>query len=441
VGCQWWPEIDSNLRDAPAMRDAQSAAAGLIADVLAGRSVSESDLASANAGPAARDLTFGTLRRLGTQRAIAARLARRGIPDPWVEALLCVALYQLQHTRAAPHAIVDEAVRATRMGGHSHAAAFINASLRRFQRESTPLLEAAAKTPEGRWNHPRWWVERLQRDHGEYASHILDSGVGHPPMGLRVNQRHSTVEDYLARLRSEGIDASRLENDALVLDKPRASRELPGFGSGDVSIQDAGAQWAARILDAQHGMRVLDACAGPGGKAAHLLETADIELTCLDSAQDRLAAVQGQMTRLGLAASLRCARAEDLGAWWDGRPFGRILLDAPCSGSGIVRRHPDAKWLRRAADIPSFARQQKTLLSALWQALAPGGKLLYVTCSVFAEENVDVVRDWLGKASDAAELPITAFSGRDGVLLPSSVHDGFFYALFVKLPAPAAPAP
>lgn len=415
------------------MREVQAAAAGLVANVMAGRSVPEQGLTTgAAAGPLLREITMGTLRRLGTLRAVAAALARRPFDDLRLEALLCVAMYQLLHTRAAEHAVVHEAVGAARHGGLERAAGFVNAALRRFLREKTALIATAEAGTEGLWNHPAWWVERLRRDFPNEAESVLRIAQSHPPMALRVNIRRIGVQDYLEQLAAAGIPATRAGLQGILLAQARPIRALPGFDEGLVSVQDLGAQWAAPLLDLHEGMRVLDACAAPGGKTAHILESADVAVTALDADEQRLVTVARNLERLGLDADLRCVRAEQVGNWWDGRPYQRILLDAPCSASGIVRRHPDARWLRRPADIGAFARQQQSLLEALWQVLAPGGKLLYVTCSVFAEENADVVRDWLVRTPDAHMLALPGFPGADGVLLPAAEHDGFFYALLQR---------
>jgi 16S rRNA (cytosine967-C5)-methyltransferase len=412
------------------MREVQAAAAGLVSSVMAGRSVTELQLTTGpSAGPLLREITMGTLRRLGTLRAVAGALAKRPFEDRRLEALLCVAVYQILHTRAAAHAVVHEAVGASRDIGLDHAAGFVNAALRRFLRERTALVANAEAGVEGHWNHPAWWVDRLRRDFPSEAEAVLRVAQEHPPMALRVNARRINASVYLERLAAADIGASQAGPAGILLVQPQPTRSLPGFDEGLVSVQDLGAQWAAPLLDLHDGMRVLDACAAPGGKTAHILETADVAVTALDSDEQRLGTAARNLERLGLAADLRCARAERVDDWWDGRLYQRILLDAPCSASGIVRRHADARWLRRPEDIEVFARQQGRLLDALWQVLAPDGKLLYVTCSVFAEENADVVRDWLARTPDAHPLDLPGFPGTGGVLLPSPGHDGFFYAL------------
>ncbi|MEO8040238.1 MAG: 16S rRNA (cytosine(967)-C(5))-methyltransferase RsmB [Betaproteobacteria bacterium] len=412
---------------------AQRAAAQRVSVVLAGGSLahhhpaSDEELGSQDRA-AALDLTQGTLRHLGRLRALVGLMVQRPIPDPAVEALVLVALYQLWNTRAAPHAIVDHAVRAVRALRATGASGLVNALLRRFLRERAPLLDRAATTPEGRWSHPGWWIGKLEAQYGVHAAAILQSGLEHPPMSVRVNLRRVSVEAYLARVASEGIAVRRLANDALLMERPMAAARLPGFADGHVSIQDAGAQWAARLLDAADGQRVLDACAAPGGKAAHILERAAVDLLALDRDAGRLEEVGRTLGRLGLRARRVAADAADLASWWDGVPFDRVLLDAPCSASGIVRRHPDAKWLRRASDIPAFAQTQGRLLDALWQVLVPGGTLLYATCSVFAEENAATIDAFLERHADVHRPDFDALPGTGGQLLPDQEHDGFFYA-------------
>jgi 16S rRNA (cytosine967-C5)-methyltransferase len=411
------------------LKDAQRTAAGRIAEVITGHSLA---YAAGESDAMVRDLTYGTLRHLGTQRVILRSLAPRGVTEPGLEALLAVGLYQLQHTRAAPYTVVDQAVAAARTMGFERAAAFVNAALRRFLREREQLVALARQDPEGRWSHPAWWIDRLRAEYPDDADAILAAGLSHPPMAVRPNLRRTTLADYRERLAAEGIEAVEVAPAALLLPKPVPVRRLPGFREGLVSVQDAGAQWAARLLAPTDGMRVLDACAAPGGKAAHLLERADIRLTALDADPSRLEDARRNFERLGLEARCMAADAARVRDWWDGEPFQRVLLDAPCSGSGIVRRHPDARWLRRPGDIASFAAAQRALLSALWQVLEPGGTLLYVTCSVFRDENAEVVDAFLTGRQEAQRLPATGLPSADGRLLPDAGHDGFYYALLGK---------
>jgi 16S rRNA (cytosine967-C5)-methyltransferase len=319
----------------------------------------------------------------------------------------------------------------------------VNALLRRFLRERDALLEQVASEPVGRWSHPRWWIARVRSDWPQHWQAILDTGNQRPPLALRVNRRNATREALLKTFANADI-AARAEGEAgVVVDVPRAVGELPGFETGAFSVQDLGAQLAAPLLDVESGHRVLDACAAPGGKTSHLLELADIHLTALDTDAARLERVRDNVERLGLdgphvrVVHADAARPE---GWWDGAMFDRILVDAPCTASGVVRRHPDGKWLRKPSDLAGFAVQQRALLDGLWPTLARGGKLLYATCSVFREENETRITEFIARAPDALRESISlaadiAHSG--GQLLPSPKgtghnHDGFFYALLRK---------
>jgi 16S rRNA (cytosine967-C5)-methyltransferase len=264
---------------------------------------------------------------------------------------------------------------------------------------------------------------------------MLQAGNAHPPLTLRVNARRTTREAYLERLAGEGIEATALETHAILLEKPMPVDKLPGFAQGLASVQDASAQRAAPLLDVRDGMRVLDACAAPGGKTAHLLELADIHLIALDEDAERLRRVGANLERLGLGATLLCGDARNPNAWWDGKPFDRILADVPCSASGVTRRHPDIKWLRRPSDIAKFVQTQEVVMDALWRLLAAGGKLLYVTCSLFREENHLQVARFLERHADAQRLslPQAEFAPEhEGQILPDARHDGFYYALLRK---------
>lgn len=251
-------------------------------------------------------------------------------------------------------------------------------------------------------------------------------------MTLRVNRKKTTTAEYLDLLKQNGIQASLIEPNAILLQHAESVDKLPGFWDGLASVQDAGAQYAAGFLDVQDGMRVLDACAAPGGKSAHLLELAQITLVALDKDAGRLERVRDNIQRLQLNATLLTGDAATPADWWDGQKFQRILADVPCSATGVVRRHPDIKWLRRASDIESFALQQQQILTALWPLLENGGKLLYATCSIFGRENQQVIQEFLSYHPDAAQLPLNAAGMKQGQLLPNDQHDGFFYALLQK---------
>lgn len=380
---------------------------------------------------ALQDLCYGTLRYYGRLVFMMDNLLERPVQESPLRCLLLVALYQLQYTKASQHAIVDQAVRATK-SINGAASGLVNAVLRNFLRKQQALQEAADHSDESRYAYPQWWVAALQEQYGEQAAAILEAGNLHPPMTLRVNTRLTTVAEYRTLLAEQDIPALPVEPGALKLERPVGVERLPGFADGLVSVQDAGAQYAAQFLDVKDGMRVLDACAAPGGKSAHLLESADIELVSLDKDEQRLQRVRENMQRLRLDARVVCGDAATPQDWWDGKTFQRILADVPCSASGVVRRHPDIKWLRRPEDIESFAQQQLQILNALWPLLARDGKLLYATCSIFARENNSVLEEFLGQHADAVRIRLSAPGMTDGQLLPNDEHDGFFYALLHK---------
>ena len=376
---------------------------------------------------ALQDLSYGTLRFYGQLNAVLDLLLHKHMTDNRITYLLLVALYQLQYSKAAQHAVVDHAVRAADIL-NPKIRGLVNAILRNFLRNEADLLAQAALKPEGRYSHPEWWIDELMNQYGEgVAAAILDAGNGHPPMTLRANQRRGTTTAYLALLAEQSIAARLIAPDALQLEKPVSVDKLPGFFEGLVSVQDAGAQYAAQLMDVHNGMRVLDACAAPGGKTAHLLELEDVELVALDKDEKRLLRVSDNLRRLGLVATLLSGDAAIPAEWWDGKPFERILADVPCSATGVVRRHPDIKWLRRKKDIASFAIQQSEILQSLWKLLAQDGLLLYATCSVFKQENQDVIDEFLAKTPKARQVDLPV-----GQLLPNDQHDGFFYALLQK---------
>ncbi len=381
---------------------------------------------------ALQDLSYGTLRFYGQLRSILALLLHKPMLDQRIYYVLLVALYQLQYSKAAHHAVVDHAVRSAQML-NVKVSGLVNAILRNFLRSQDALLEQAAQNAEGKYSYPQWWIDKLNAQYGERAAAILEAGNQHPPMTLRVNQRRNTTADYLMQLSQHDLSSRLVAPDALQLDKPVPVDRLPGFFDGMVSIQDAGAQYAALLLDIHDGMRVLDACAAPGGKTAHILELADVEMVAVDKDADRLQRVAENLQRLQLTAQLVVGDAAEPDVWWDGKPFQRILADVPCSASGVVRRHPDIKWLRRSTDTAGFAAQQLDILRALWRLLAQDGKLLYATCSVFHQENEQVVASFLAQHPDARRLPAALPDNIQGQLLPDDQHDGFFYALLQKI--------
>ena len=374
-----------------------------------------------------QDAAYGVPRFRGTLTALVAQLVTRPLADRYTQAVLLVCLYQLLYTRSAPHAIVNNGVEAAPRKYR----ALVNAVLRSFQRQQEHLLREARDTLEGRYNHPAWWVEKLKRAYPDQWDAILFADQLHPPLTLRINRRNATPAQVLADLHAAEMPATQSGPWAVTLDRPVPVARIPGFAEGRVSVQDAGAQWAAQLLDVQDGMRVLDACAAPGGKTGHLLELADVDLLALDADGKRLERVQQNLDRLRLSAELKTGDAARPDIWWDGRPFNRVLADVPCSASGVVRRNPDIKWLRRPEDIAGFARKQSEILGTLWQTLAAGGKLLYATCSIFGEENEDQIGVFLSQHENARRLDLPS-AIQKGQLLPNVQHDGFFYALLEK---------
>ena len=420
--------------DAPSLADSIAQAARIVASVAAGRSLSGVLERAPEEGDASRasilDLTHGTLRRYGRVQALSRILSKRGGTDPVVEALLWCAFYALDSGRHAAYTIVDQTVRACATMGQHPAKGFVNGVLRTLLRKRAAIEAELASDPEARWQHPAWWISAVQRGYPDAWQEVLEAGNTHPPMCLRVNVRRISTQDYQLWLQSEGIAARRVGSCALLLVRPVPVSRLPGFAQGDVSVQDAGAQRAATYLDLAAGQCVLDACAAPGGKSGHMLEMEDIALTALDADAARCELIKRNFARLGFAARVQAADCTRLEKWWDNRPFDRILADVPCSASGVARRHPDIKWLRRALDPSAFAARQRAILNALWPALAAGGKLLYVTCSVFSEENDDVVESFAARMPDALRLPLPQSAA--STLLPGPEHDGLYFALLAK---------
>lgn len=419
--------------------------------VRGGRSLNEAlARCPSEARPGTQALSFEVMRRLGVAQATRARLAPKN-PPPLVDALLLTAIALLwpgvdEGANYEPHTVVDQAVEAAKRRAKP-SASFINAVLRRFLRERDTLVQTIEADPVLRTNHPRWWADRLRADWPQHWQTILDANNRRPPMTLRVNARRGTAEAYRQRLQDAGIEAQVVGPQALRLAAPAPVHELPGFAEGDVSVQDAAAQLAAPLLIGEGlppGARVLDACAAPGGKTAHLLELAELDVLALDADPARLERVHDTLGRLGLQARSVAADARTPDAWWDGQPFDAILLDAPCSASGIVRRHPDVRWLRRDSDIPALARLQGELLDALWPLLKPSGRLLYCTCSVFKAEGQQVIDAFLqrrGPAEAALQpaapghlLPRPDNPGNGAAPASGASPDGFFYALLAKAP-------
>ncbi len=427
------------------MERVQCLAAEVVSRVLAGHSLdaelaatwqSESALTAQERG-AVQDLSYGVLRHLGFLDAILGQLLNRPPTDVLVRHLLQVALYQLLHSKAQPYTIVDHAVPACAQLGFPLAKGLVNAVLRNFLRRRKELETAAAATDAGRYSYAPWWITKLAMQFPQNYRDILEAGNARPPLTLRVNRRRITRDDYLEMLEAAAIAARPVGRHGVIIEKPRPVAQLPGFSAGLVSVQDAGAQLAAELLDVADGMRVLDACAAPGGKTAHLLELADLDLTAVDIDAERLQRVTDNLARLSLRAHLRQADAGQPEHWRNAGSFDRILADVPCTASGVVRRHPDIKWLRQQSDIKAMVVRQARILDTLWQLLGSGGKLLYATCSVFAEENNRQVEQFIARHHDARQLSLPLLADGlkqiDGQLLPDAAHDGFFYALLEKI--------
>lgn len=421
----------------------QLVAASAISKVLAGASLTgvlqevwraDPTLSKQQRG-AIQDLSYGVLRFYGQLEAILGSLLKKSLRDKSLHHLLLVSLYQLQYSKALPHTVVDQAVSASQSLVHGKGMqGLVNAVLRNFIRQRDSLLKKAAENEVGRYSHPQWWIDKLRWQYPQNFQAILEADNKRPPMTLRVNQRKISVESYRKLLAEKAMHAELLGSGALQLNQPVMVENLPGFAEGLVTVQDAGAQLAATFLDVHDGMRVLDACAAPGGKSTHLLELAEVSLTLLDNDSVRLSQVQQNLERLNVTAErLLCGDASNPNAWWDGRPFDRILADVPCSASGVVCRHPDIKWLRRESDLVKFAENQQAILNALWKILSKDGKLLYVTCSIFAEENTMQIEKFLKHHPDACPLPLSGAAMVDGQLLPDIQHDGFFYTLLHKI--------
>jgi 16S rRNA (cytosine967-C5)-methyltransferase len=430
----------------PLWRQLQAAAAVLDA-VRGGESTAT---AFAPVEPALRagvqSLVFHVLRNLGRADALRRQLAKRA-PPPEADALLCTALALAWDEETAPYetfTLVDQAVEAAKRNPATKAqSSFINACLRRFLRERDELVAATDKDPVAQWNHPKWWINQLKQDWPQHWQAILRANNLQAPMTLRVNARRTTRDDYLARLAAAGIAATPVGAWGVVLGSPRPVHEIPGFTEGEVSVQDAAAQVAAPLLleglGNAAGLNILDACAAPGGKTGHLLELAEARVTALDVDPARCRRIGENLDRLGLHANVVAGDAARPADWWDGQLFDAILLDAPCTASGIVRRHPDVRWLRRESDIPQLAAVQASLLATLWPLLKPGGRLVFCTCSVFRAEGHHQIQTFVAHNTGAVLRPSPGHLRPYSAAIPGAVpdnlegdHDGFFYALAEK---------
>lgn len=424
------------------------ATAGVLLAVRSGQATTASlDKLTPALRPGVQALTFQVLRSLGRAQALRQHLARRA-PPPAADALLCTALALAWQDAEAPYeafTLVNQTIEAAKRNQATQPQAnFINACLRRFLREKDALIAATDADPLARWNHPAWWIARLKEDWPSQWQAILQANLAQAPMTLRVNRLKSSRNDYLNHLAARGIEATAVGALGITLAKARPVQDIPGFAEGVASVQDAAAQLAApllwnRVRTEAAPLRVLDACAAPGGKTAHLLELGDCAVTALEIDSQRAERIHQNLQRLGLQADIIVGDAAQPDAWWDGVAFDAILLDAPCTASGIVRRHPDVPWLRRETDVSSLSAIQARLLQALWPLLKPGGQLLYCTCSVFKAEGKDRVQTFLVHNTDAALLPspghLVPQIGANHESLPDNSkddHDGFYLALLEK---------
>ncbi|MET1114372.1 MAG: 16S rRNA (cytosine(967)-C(5))-methyltransferase RsmB [Comamonas sp.] len=450
------PEAPAAGGGAPALSQQLAEVAQALQAILAGQSGTQALAAvPQRLRPGVQALLFQVLRQLGRAQALRAELAPR-TPPPRVNALLCTALALAWDEAQAPYppfTLVNQAVEAAKRGPAQRQAAFINACLRRFLRERDELVHKTDAQPQALWNHPQWWIARLQQDHPAQWQQILTANNRHAPMTLRVNRLQASVAQYQEQLSAQQMAATPVGEDGLELAQPQPVQALPGFAQGQVSVQDAAAQLAAPLLlaglDLTRPLRVLDACAAPGGKTAHLLEyagaAAALQVTALEIDAERSQRIHETLERVGVKAQVVVADASRPDQWWQqasgGAQFDAILLDAPCTASGIVRRHPDVRWLRRESDIAQLAAIQSRLLDTLWPLLRTGGRLLYCTCSVFRAEGDMQVKAFLARNSQARLLP------SPGHLIPGNLaqtaavpdnqpgdHDGFFYALLEKTP-------
>ncbi len=455
--------MQENLTQVPLWRQLQGAASLLMA-VRDGQSMTAAlEDVDATLRPGVQALGFHALRWLGRAEALRQQLAKRP-PPPEADALLCVVLALIWQNAADPtrvasrsvpensdpiyndYTLVDQAVEAAkRSDATQHQASFINGCLRRFLRERDELVALSERNPQAVWNHPQWWIDRLRKDHPHHWQEILRANNAKAPLILRVNERKTTQADYLRALAAINIEASPVGAQGVILATARPVPSLPGFAQGHFSVQDAAAQLAAPLLleglmpQSPARLKILDACAAPGGKTAHLLELADCDVTALDIDGRRCERIAQNLKRLDLHAQIVVGDAAQPQAWWDGQLYDGILLDAPCTASGIVRRHPDVRWLRRPDDIAQLAAIQAGLLKTLWSLLKPGGRLVYCTCSVFRAEGDTQVQTFLARHNDASLMPspghLLPQSSSTGPVFPDNLlreHDGFYYALLEK---------
>ena len=384
--------------------------------------------------PQIKDMTYGAIRDLGKSKFYINKLVKNKIENLCLESLLHIVLFQINHSRSNDFTLVNQAVDAAKKIDHKKSS-FINAVLRNFLRNKDSLEKELKEDESAVYSYPKWWIAKVKKQYPKNWQDILNIGNQRPPLALRINLQKLKINEYSITLDEEGIEHSLVSDECLIIKKPLDVNKIPGFLDGKVSVQDLGAQLAAHIIELKNDQRVLDACSAPGGKACHMLELEKIQLTAIESDKQRTIKIIDNIKRQGFTAQILNKKIDNENEWWDKQYFDRILLDVPCSASGIVRRHVDIKWLRRINDFQNFADNQLTLLRAAWPMLKEGGKLLYVTCSIFEEENRDVIEEFKKGLSNVSEIDIKFPSHIIHIknqVLPSDNHDGLFYALLQK---------
>ena len=381
-----------------------------------------------------KDMVYGAIRDLGKSNFYIDKLVKNKIENKCIESLLHIVLFQICHARSNNFTLVNQAVEASKKIDYKKSS-FINAVLRSFLRNKDVLQKELKLNLSAFYSYPKWWIDKVKEQYPENWQVILDIGNQRPPLTIRINKRKIKFKEYSKILDKEKINYTSVAGECLILDKAREVNKIPGFLDGMVSIQDFGAQLAAHIIDLEDNQKVLDACSAPGGKACHMLELKEIQLLAVESDKKRIMKIHDNLKRENLTAKILHEKVAAKNEWWDKQYFDRILLDVPCSASGIVRRHVDIKWLRRTNDFKIFSNNQLELLRAVWPMLKKKGKLLYITCSIFEEENRNVIERFKQDLNNISELKITFPSNVvhiNNQLIPSNNHDGLFYALLKK---------
>jgi|TARA_B110000971_G_scaffold172784_1_gene177694 16S rRNA (cytosine967-C5)-methyltransferase len=379
-------------------------------------------------------ITYGSVRFLGKSRFIINKLVKNKIENRMVECLIHIALYQLSQEKFNNFTIVNQAVDAAKKIDFRKSK-FVNAILRNYLRSKDELLELLNQEQVAKYSYQNWWINKVKNEFKKDWEEILEIGNQHPPLTLRVNKRKINIKKYSETLIKEGFEHRIISNTGIIIKNPLNINDIPGFLEGYISVQDFGAQIATELLDLERGQKILDACAAPGGKTCNILESEDVDVTALEIDEIRASKISSNLKRLDLNANVIHGSLSNENLWWNGEQFDRILLDVPCSASGIVRRHVDIKWLRQMNDLKKFSESQNLLLRSAWPLLKPGGKLLYVTCSIFSNENSDVIERFKREFMDANEIELIYpdnIKNINNQLIPSEIHDGLFYALLKK---------